>query len=121
MPQTFCLVRVESPDAPKEGVHPRHPVCALTTSQGGAQEPVSCLSIHLTGPSWPAGLPEIDGLGPGEGPTALMNNFCKLDHKDILMVRSIRFHSEQSPCGSLFVVIWDGCSSLSRCSHLGDD
>lgn len=72
VPQTSCLVTIEILDAPK-GVHPRHTVCALTTSQGGggAHEPDTHLSIHLTGPSWPAELPEIDSLGPGEGPHSL--------------------------------------------------
>lgn len=98
VPQTSCLVRIEIPDAPK-GVHPRHTACALTTSQGGdgTHEPDTNLSIYLTRPSWPAELPEIDSLGPGEGPTALMHNFCKLDNMNILMrKRSIRPHSVQS-------------------------
>lgn len=99
VPQTSCLVKKEIFSAPKEGVHPRHTVCALTTLQGGdgAHKPATYLYVHLTGPSWPAEFPEIDGLQPGKGPTVLMHNFCKLDNMNILMrKRLMRLHSEHS-------------------------
>lgn len=51
VPLTSCLVKKEIFSAPKEGVHPRHTVCAPTTLQGGdgAHEPATHLYFTSQG------------------------------------------------------------------------